>query len=798
MWPFELLHDPAWQPLTCTLLHFLWQGTVVAAAWTVLFRLSRARTMQFRYALGLAGMLAMATCPVATFALLQSRAGADKIAPSGLRSAADGRLGRGVVDRHSDAASLAFAEGGVNRANDAGERRAGGGDGSREASLWKCDPGLWIGRAQPYLLGGWMLGLVVLSGRLMFGVFAAHRLGRGRLAIAGEIGERVKALAVRLGFRAVPRVFSTKAAREAVVTGLLRPMVLLPAVWLAGMPRDVLEAVIAHELAHIRRYDVWFNLFQRFVEALLFYHPVVWWLSRRVRLAREMCCDEMAARATGERVVYATALELAARKRLEPVGRLLQEVALGITRMSLLDRVRNVLGLAARHEQGRWWPAAVMTLLVLPAVWFASMAATSADEKPIAVQPAKKESRTQQLVLKVDAKGNVAAAKPIRDIDEFLSAKAREILSTNHMTAADPEAGKDLPTTVVIRIARDAPFAKIEVLIKACHEHGFQRMSFALDKEAASPAGTPKAAEAAGTKHSATAIFRIAMEEKPVFGASYAPMNRETFEIYKNTQAELLKSRLVLTAALHNPKIVGLQWLERHEAPSNSVKWLADRLEVSFPANSELMKVSLHTSGPVDAVALLTAVADAYLREVVSAEEQQKGRRFDELDRSCSEQGQRLRNKREELKGLAGTAGRIDPGIRAARAKIVLEELALYRNRLAAAGFEISRYKVDLAVQKAYLEDAKGDARAPILKEIKRLEVSIRMTNEQQAELRKTIGKLEETATELSNTESVDMEMLRTEIASIEASLSKCLAEKERLGVELRAPPRIALVEPAQ
>ena len=331
--------------------------------------------------------------------------------------------------------------------------------------------------------------------------------------------------------------------------------------------------------------------------------------------------------------------------------------------MTLLDRVRNVLGLAARHEQGRWWPAAVMVLLVLPAVWFASLAVTAADEKPIAVQPAKNESRPQQLVLNVDAKGKVSAAKPIRDIDEFLSAKAREILAANHITGADLEAGKDLPATMVLRVARDVPLAKLEVVIRACQEHGFHKLSFALDKEAASPAVAPLAAEETGPRHSATATFRIAMEEKPVLGASNGQTSREAFEIYKNTQAELLKSRLVSMAALRNPKIAGLQWLERHEAPGDSVKWLADHLQVSFPANSELMKVSLRTSGPVDAVALLTAVTNAYMREVVSAENDRRARRFDQLDRICSEEQQELRSKREELRSLAALTGGADPAI---------------------------------------------------------------------------------------------------------------------------------------
>ena len=74
-----------------------------------------------------------------------------------------------------------------------------------------------------------------------------------------------------------------------MVVGILRPMVLLPAAWIAEMPPEILEAVIAHELAHIRRRDLWATFFQRLVETLLFYHPAVWWISRRVsRRTRKM------------------------------------------------------------------------------------------------------------------------------------------------------------------------------------------------------------------------------------------------------------------------------------------------------------------------------------------------------------------------------------------------------------------------------------------------------------------------------------------------------------------------------
>jgi hypothetical protein len=128
------------------------------------------------------------------------------------------------------------------------------------------------------------------------------------------------------------------------------------------------------------------------------------------------------------------------------------------------------------------------------------------------------------------------------------------------------------------------------------------------------------------------------------------------------------------------------------------------------------------------------------------------------------------------------------------RQKAALEELSLLRAELAKSSFQVGRYRVDLAVQKAFLEDAKGDARVPILKEIKWLEVSIRVTEEQNAETPKTVQRLREEAVKLS-TEPVDMQMIREQIRNLDAWLSKFAAEKDKLGVELRAPPRVVLLE---
>jgi len=236
MWPLDVLHDPAWRPLTWTLLHFSGKAGR-RDGMAPLFRLTRARSTQFRYLLGIAGMFLMAACPVATFIFLESTSAPFQEVSSIF---ADARIG--TVYRSAD----------IREATE--DRQVLGV--SLDTSSWNVDPAQWIGDAQPYLLCGWIVGLLCFSGRLLLGAVGRPAAGARSAGHAGRTwADRTWAIAARMGFAAMPRVFSSKAAREAVVTGLLRPMVLLPVAWLAEMSPEVLEAVIAHELAHIRRFD---------------------------------------------------------------------------------------------------------------------------------------------------------------------------------------------------------------------------------------------------------------------------------------------------------------------------------------------------------------------------------------------------------------------------------------------------------------------------------------------------------------------------------------------------------------
>jgi hypothetical protein len=131
------------------------------------------------------------------------------------------------------------------------------------------------------------------------------------------------------------------------VLGWFRPVVLLPMRALSGMDEQQIEAVIAHELAHIRRLDCFVNLFQIAVETLLFYHPAVWWVSQRVRAERENCCDDEAISICGDAVVYARALTLMEEWRTAPA------LMMAANRSPLAERIVRLLGLDGDAATGR-------------------------------------------------------------------------------------------------------------------------------------------------------------------------------------------------------------------------------------------------------------------------------------------------------------------------------------------------------------------------------------------------------------------------------------------------------------
>lgn len=259
--------NPHLQSLALALLHFLWQGALLGGLAALAFRLAAGRSPQSRYLLGLGFMGLALLSPLLTWAWLDR----------GLPIAA--ALGE---------PELTF--------------------GSAQA-LQGPSLGTRLTRALPWVLGAWSLGATLLALRLAGGWWWLQRLKARMEPVGAEWEARIRALARRMGLTHPFRVGLSRDITSPLVIGWIRPVLLIPAGLLTGMDPAALEALLAHEVAHLRRHDVLFNWLQCAVEVLLFYHPAVWWISKRTRFERECCCDDAAVADCGDPLRYAESLD---------------------------------------------------------------------------------------------------------------------------------------------------------------------------------------------------------------------------------------------------------------------------------------------------------------------------------------------------------------------------------------------------------------------------------------------------------------------------------------------------------
>src|SRR5262249_40385276 len=194
----------------------------------------------------------------------------------------------------------------------------------------------------------WLLGVALFSLRSAGGFVLLERERRRQSTIVKDwVLEICYTLQDQLGINRAIQYCGSAFLQAPAVIGWFRPIVFRAASGLTGLSELQVRLVIAHELAHIRRYDAFVNVFQVCVETLLFYHPAVWWLNRRIRAEREHCCDEIAVAVCGNPVEYARALTLMEEWRSAPV------FAMAANRGPLSERIRPLLGLSSGRENGR-------------------------------------------------------------------------------------------------------------------------------------------------------------------------------------------------------------------------------------------------------------------------------------------------------------------------------------------------------------------------------------------------------------------------------------------------------------
>src|SRR5438876_9467122 len=340
------------QALGWALLHSLWQCALAAAALAALLAVLPARAARIRYALAAATLALTLALPMATLLRLQ------RASPE---TTGDGAVVAGFAPTPTSPTPAAAPE--LNPLSPQTGRRYG--PAAPAIMLLRLAPRIRAGLEPllPWIVLLWLTGVVTLSLRLASGWLAARRLrALGTRPAPQACIAALHRLAARLRVSRPVRLLQSTLVQVPAVLGWLRPVILLPASALTGLTPLQLEALLAHELAHVRRYDYLVNLIQSVIETLLFYHPAVWWISARVRDEREHCCDDLAVAVCGDPHFYARALLGMERLRVTPPGFVLAAAGRG---GSLMGRIRRLVAPVQTEIFPRWMAGVIAVALAL-------------------------------------------------------------------------------------------------------------------------------------------------------------------------------------------------------------------------------------------------------------------------------------------------------------------------------------------------------------------------------------------------------------------------------------------------
>ena len=301
--------------LGLTLMHFLWQGLLIGCATALALALMRNTRAEYRYLLASSALMACLCWPALD--LYQ-------------------RLGGAATTVSADFKMIQLAAQTITGTGEPFDLR----DSLRG------------------IVGLWALCAAALALRMAFGLLwiqraireeaPRHRTDRLRWEAS------VARLALRFGVTRTVRLRIVDTLASPVTAGWWRPVVLVPASLVSGMPPDLLGALLAHEMAHIKHHDYLVNLLQNVIETVLFYHPAVWWISNRVRVERELMADDLAARTLGEPRRLALALS-----ELEKLQFSTHHLAQAANGGNLMERIQRLIRPAPRALN---WKAAIPML----------------------------------------------------------------------------------------------------------------------------------------------------------------------------------------------------------------------------------------------------------------------------------------------------------------------------------------------------------------------------------------------------------------------------------------------------
>lgn len=347
------------QRLSLALIHFAWQATLAMGLLVLALELTPRDRPRIRYAISTAVLFLLPFLALFTFSSVvpQDRRLADREEVSNLGST-DDRSALTTVESESRPLQASMER----RANSIETRAYETLAASQLAESDAKDSRLpvsssLLSRTAPWVSALYSLGVFWMLLRTAIGITEGRRLCRQASPItSGPLTELMRELSRDIGLARVPSLAQSNELLVPAVIGVLRPTILLPCSLATGLGPNEISAILSHELAHVRRHDVFIGVCQRALESIFFFHPAVWWISRQVSREREDCCDDAAIRSGHATTGYIEALLRSAELCLSKDDSGLQAGAIGVgffgeDRSELTRRVERLL---AVQESKRW------------------------------------------------------------------------------------------------------------------------------------------------------------------------------------------------------------------------------------------------------------------------------------------------------------------------------------------------------------------------------------------------------------------------------------------------------------
>ncbi len=366
-----------------SLAHILWQGTLVAGLAALATLVLRNRSAQARYCVHCTAMLLTAAClPLNLFLLAPTDRGEKS---SVMRSVSIDSAEEVLSPASNDTAPIVVNKSLVPIDETPIDRRIAAeaapslADTPEVTFAWEWASG-WI-------VSAYIAGIVVMAIRLMMGLYGTQRLRKtARPVEEASLHSVLQRIGERLTLKVLPVVAYSARVTTPLVVGVIKPVILLPAAILSDLTTEQVESLLLHELAHIRRYDHWVNLIQRVIEAVLFFHPAVWWLSHKVSIEREHCCDDLAIHWGSKPCDYAESLVRISEVRYRTAGLsgsgATTLAATGGRSSQLRGRVLRVLGMPLPGPSVGLTRVGLVALLIVGGLLFVSPLLWHAQASP--------------------------------------------------------------------------------------------------------------------------------------------------------------------------------------------------------------------------------------------------------------------------------------------------------------------------------------------------------------------------------------------------------------------------------